>query len=157
MYRQSDGRYVVWIPLKDTNVQLGNNFGNAHHRLLSLECKVRTNPDLKKKYSTFMQEYYLLSHMQLVNSLGQKSVCYSPHHCVFKGNDIRVVFDVSSKSETRVSPNDVLHVGPKIQDDLFDILIRFHAYYYILNANIEKMTRQILVSESDRQYQHLFC
>jgi hypothetical protein len=37
----------------------------------------------------------------------------------------RVVFDASAKSTTGVSPNDILMVGPTIQQDLLSIILRF--------------------------------
>jgi hypothetical protein len=44
-------------------------------------------------------------------------------------------------------------VGPVIQDSLFDILVRFRQYKYILSGDIEKMYRQVSVKECDRDLQ----
>ncbi|XP_063537706.1 uncharacterized protein LOC134747069 [Cydia strobilella] len=44
-------------------------------------------------------------------------------------------------------------VGPTIQDSLFNILIRFRQYRYVLSGDVEKMYRQVLVHESQRNLQ----
>jgi hypothetical protein len=41
---------------------------------------------------------------------------------------LRVVFDGSASNTTEVSLNDPLHTGPKLQEDLFDILLRFRSH-----------------------------
>lgn len=80
-----------------------------------------------------------------------------PHHGVFKkdGGKIHVVFDASCKLQSNLSLNDVLLVGPKIQDDLFDILVHFPQYCYIITADVEMMFCQIVVAENDRPYQRI--
>jgi hypothetical protein len=54
---------------------------------------------------------------------------YMPHHGIFKETSsttkVRVVFNGLEKSSNGVSLNDILMVGPKVQDDLFDIVQRF--------------------------------
>jgi hypothetical protein len=43
-------------------------------------------------------------------------------------------------------------VGPKVQDDLFDILVRFRKHRMAFPADIAKMYRQIQLTESDKDY-----
>ncbi|XP_076660083.1 uncharacterized protein LOC143363372 [Halictus rubicundus] len=43
-----------------------------------------------------------------------------------------------------IALNDALHTGPKIQDDLLHILLRFRIHRYVLTGDIEKMYRQFL-------------
>lgn len=73
---------------------------------------------------------------------------YLPHHCVFKSNKIRVVFDASCKTAAGLSLNDALMVGPVVQQDLISVLIRFRCFIYVFSADIIKMYRQILVDPS---------
>ena len=84
---------------------------------------------------------------------------YLPHHGVVKitsqTTKLRVVFDASAGTSTGVSLNDTLHVGPKIQDDLLYILLRFRSHQYVLTGDIEKMYRQFLVRPEDRKYQQI--
>lgn len=67
----------------------------------------------------------------------------------------RVVFDGSAKTSTGVSLNDTLMVGPKLQDDLFCILLRFRSQIYVLTADAEKMYRQVRVNPEDTSYQKI--
>ncbi|XP_037825830.1 uncharacterized protein LOC119613837 [Lucilia sericata] len=69
---------------------------------------------------------------------------------------LRVVFDASCKTTTNVSLNDILHTGPRLQEDLFKILLRFRKHRYVFSADIEKVYRQIWISEADRKYQLIF-
>ena len=68
---------------------------------------------------------------------------------------LRVVFDGSSKTTNGLSLNDVLLVGPNVQQDLFSILLRFRTHKYVLIADIEKMYRQIRVADEDCHYQRI--
>ncbi|XP_024221799.1 uncharacterized protein LOC112212435 [Bombus impatiens] len=84
---------------------------------------------------------------------------YLPHHNVIKASShttkLRVVFDGSAPSTTEISLNDTLHTGPKLQEDLFCILIRFRSHQYVLTGDIEKMYWQFLVLPEDRKYQKI--
>ncbi|XP_075210146.1 uncharacterized protein LOC142317990 [Lycorma delicatula] len=78
-------------------------------------------------------------------------VFYLPHHAVFKETSLttklRVVFDGSAKSSNGLSLNDTLIIGPKVQQDLFSIILRFRVHNYVITSDITKMYRQILVTQ----------
>ena len=84
---------------------------------------------------------------------------YLPHHCVFKESStttkLRVVFDGSAKTTSGVSLNDILSIGPKLQDDLFEIFLRFRAYPIALTGDIEKMYRQVVLDTSDKDFHRI--
>ncbi|KAF2887346.1 hypothetical protein ILUMI_18827, partial [Ignelater luminosus] len=81
------------------------------------------------------------------------NVYYLPHHSVYKASNtttkLRVVFDVSCKTPNQLSLNDNLMTGPTIQQDIFSISIQFRLVQYVVNADINKMYRQITVDEHD--------
>lgn len=81
-----------------------------------------------------------------------------PHHCVPKieggKTKLRVVFDAFCSSRTGLL-NDYLMVGPKLQKDIVEILLKFRTHTVVLVADIVKMYRQILVRPEDRTYQHI--
>ncbi|XP_026476540.1 uncharacterized protein LOC113382252 [Ctenocephalides felis] len=66
---------------------------------------------------------------------------------------LRVVFDASAKSSNGLSLNDILLPGPRLQKDLFTILIRFRTYRYVFTADIVKMFRQIKIKFEHQDYQ----
>lgn len=82
-------------------------------------------------------------------------IFYLPHHPVEKRDSlttkVRVVFDGSCKTTSKASLNDLLMVGPCIQEDLFNIIFRFRIHQVVLTADVAMMYRQILVDERDRQ------
>lgn len=57
---------------------------------------------------------------------------YLPHHGVIKEpsqtTKLRVMSEGSAPSIIGVSLNDALYTGQKLQEDLFDILLRYRSY-----------------------------
>lgn len=78
---------------------------------------------------------------------------YLPHHVVVKHDKatkkVTVVYDASAKS-VGPSLNECLHVGPKFNQRIFDILMRFRTYKTALVADIEKAFLMISVCLKDR-------
>ncbi|XP_063899931.1 uncharacterized protein LOC135119446 [Zophobas morio] len=105
-----------------------------------------------------MREYEELGHMEKVpnDQLHNPNTYYIPHHSVFKGTKIRVVFDGSMKSDNGLTLNQNLLAGPVIQQDIFDITLRFRTFQYVINADIAKMYRQIYLNTPDRDYHRIF-
>lgn len=161
-YERDDfGRFIVKLPFKCEAVELGNSRALALKRFFSIENKLNKNPQLKTDYVAFMREYRELGHMKVLESPDDNIAhYYIPHHAVIKDSSVttklRVVFDASAKTTNQNSLNDVLLKGPVIQDDLFSILIRFRLHKYVLSADIIKMYRQILVGDSDTEFQRIF-
>ena len=157
--RQPNGRYLVRLPFRHENIELGESRSQALRRFYSLQKKLEANPELKLEYHKVMQEYIDLGHMSLCSNEELEGY-YLPHHAVMKASSattkLRVVFDASAKTSNGLSLNDVLMNGPTIQDKLFEHLLRFRTYIYVLIADIEKMYRQILIHPDDRKFQRIF-
>ena len=154
--RNAEGRFVVQMPIKDDCQKLGYSKANAMKRFLGLERTLHRDDSLFKKYSAFIQEFLDLGHLEKVerSELDTFPSYYLPHHCVLKDDSsttkLRVVFDASSKTTTGVSLNECLLVGPKVQEDLFDILIRFRFFKVAMSADIAKMYRQVELCTKDK-------
>lgn len=161
--RNADGRFIVQLPKRKEKLSLlGNSKEIAIRRFQSLERRLSSNPTLKTAYSEFIHEYIQLNHMSEVSdqTTDESSCCYYlPHHCVVRPDStttkLRVVFDASCASDSGVSLNDALMIGPTLQDDLLSILLRFRTPKFVMIADIEKMYRQILVSPVDRPLQRI--
>ncbi len=160
--RLEDRRIQVALPVKDNICDLGDSENNAIKRFYSLERRLQRDDILKQNYCSFMTEYENLGHMSLINdnNLDTPNVTYYlPHHGVTKADStttkLRVVFDASAKSNTGVSLNDVLMTGPVLQKDLLSITLNFRIHNVVITADIEKMYRQVLVRENDRQLQRI--
>lgn len=160
--RAQDGRYVVKIPVKEINLPqiIGSTRDIALRRLQTLNRKLEKNHKLKDEYTKVMKEYLDLNHMEEVpaNELNDYAI-YLPHHAVTREDkettQVRIVFDASCKGSNNKSLNEQLLVGPPLQDDLRNIIMRWRMKPICFIADIEKMYRQILVSKEDTNYQRI--
>ncbi|XP_062714097.1 uncharacterized protein LOC134290889 [Aedes albopictus] len=155
--RNADGRYVVKLPKREELLpRLDDNWYNATRRFYSLEQSLAKDPEKHAMYQKFVHEYQALGHMREIdpNERDCKSRYYVPHHAVIKMDStttkLRTVFDASCRSKSGLSLNDVLLVSPTVQDTLVTIVIRFRITEFVVSAYIEKMYRQVLVSEQDQ-------
>lgn len=164
--RDSTGRYVVRYPKRmEFHSMIGETKQRAIRRFLQIEKRLDQDPNLRQQYADFMQEYLELGHMKCIGAADDstldvgKTVCYLPHHPVFKESSsttkVRVVFDGSSKSSTNFSLNEALLTGPNIQDELLDLMIPFRKHPIALVADVAKMHRQIRVHEDDTPLQRI--
>lgn len=159
--RDQTGRFIVKLPLKHDARKLGNSYHTALNRFLSQERRFTRNESLKQPYTDFMTQYEQLGHMTRheppVKDTVMPVAYFLPHHLILKMHSVttahRVVFDGSARTTSGYSLNDILKVGPTIQNDLFNILIRFRKHPIILIADIAKMYRQINVDPSQRNLQ----
>lgn len=102
-----------------------------------------------------MLEYETLGHMQVADELDKsKPHYYVPHHSV-RGK-FRVVFDASMKTSNGRSLNDLQLVGPKLQPDLFDLMLQFRAGQVAITADVKKMYRQVRIHPEQWDYQRIF-
>lgn len=154
--RDSTGRYMVKYPkYEDIYSKIGDSYSNAVRRLESLERKLARNEQLKERYYAFMSEFISLGHMRELSPDEKEppTTCYLPHHPVVKESStttkVRGVFDASAKTSSGCSLNDLLLVGPVIQDDLYTIILRFRKHRIVLLADIEKMYRMIKIHPDD--------
>ncbi|XP_076384313.1 uncharacterized protein LOC143262423, partial [Megalopta genalis] len=142
--RNAEGRYVVSLPFNNDKPKLGESKSAAYKRFLSLERKLKRDPELNNQYEAIFKEYLDLGHMSEIPDTNEGH--YLAHHGVLKMSSqttkLRIVFDVSAASSTGLSLNDVLHTGPKIQDDLLYILLRFRTYQYVVTE--DRKYQQIL-------------
>lgn len=155
--RDPSGRYIVRLPFRSNKFESGESKNQALNRFYSLQRKLNANPDLKREYEAVMQEYIDLNHMTL--STDTKDGYYLPHHAVIKSSSettkVTVVFDASAKTSTGISLNDALLVGPTIQNNIFEQILKLRIYAYIVTADIAKMYRQVLTHPEDRKYQRV--
>ncbi|XP_055584842.1 uncharacterized protein LOC129737707 [Uranotaenia lowii] len=162
--RDVSGRYTVRLPLKPNADKLDSCRNLALKRFFMLENRLQRNPELWSQYVEFIREYQLLGHCQTINEADdppQRGKYYLPHHAVLRPSSTttkcRVVFDGSAKSSpSGLSLNNVLTVGPVVQNDLFSIMLRFRKHRYVFTADIAKMYRQVRVHTDDTGYQRIF-
>lgn len=162
--RDESGRYIVKLPFRseDPACKYNNSKDIALRRLKLLERKLERDTKLKRQYSEVIQEYLDLGHMEEVceDKKDMIGTVYLPHHAVIREHKdttkVRVVFDASCKGSNGVSLNNDLMIGPNLQSDLRNLIMRWRLHPICLVADIEKMYRQVKVCEEDIDFQRIF-
>jgi len=156
---QQDRRFVVRLPLKMDSKQLGSSRLSAERRLHATERRLERDTKLKIHYHNFMKEHEHLGHTEPAKPLEGRQPCFFLHHPVFKTTSTttqtRVVFHGGAKTSNGISLNDILQVGPTVQQDLYSIVLRFRTHQVRFTADIAKMYRQINVHPQDRNLQRI--
>ncbi|XP_049277727.1 uncharacterized protein LOC125761030 [Anopheles funestus] len=163
-HRDVNGRYVVRLPFQvGLQEGLGKSKENATKRFLQLERRFNRDPTLKKEYSAVIADYIGKEYMKKVmideTTDDPQNHYYLPHHPVIKASStttkIRPVFDGSAKTDTEKSLNDLLLVGPVIQESLFTLLLKFRMRKIALVADIRQMYLQVKVHHDHTRYQRI--
>ncbi|XP_046145423.1 uncharacterized protein LOC123988715 [Osmia bicornis bicornis] len=161
-YRASNGRYIVRLPFKtEPPVKLGESRPGALQSFCALERRLARDTTTLRMYHEFLSEYASFGHMKKADLLSPitRDCYYIPHHAVFRESSettrLRVVFNASRRSSNGKSLNDLLLTGPKLQQDLVAILIRWRQFQFVYTADVEKMYRQILIDPRDLDYQRI--
>ncbi|XP_062712285.1 uncharacterized protein LOC115269273 [Aedes albopictus] len=161
--RDDSGRFIVRLPFDESKPALGESLTPAIKRMRAMENRFERDPVFHRQYFDFVDEYLALGHMEEVPandlSMAADKCFYLPHHAVMKADSsttkLRVVFDASSSSESGISLNDRLLAGPNINQDLFDVHLRFRSNEIAFAADAEKMFRQVWVHPQDRDFQRV--
>lgn len=157
-YRDTDGKFVVSIPLKPTITELGSSRAVALRRFFSLEKKMQRDDSYRERYIEFMREYEELGHMIEATNINttDEQVYYIPHHAVVTLNKFRVVFDGSCPTDKGLSLNDAQLIGPKLQPDLCETLMRFRRQKIAVSGDIAQMYRQVKIIPEQWNLQRIF-
>ena len=87
------------------------------------------------------------------NDLGR--VHYLPHHAVVRRDKettkVRLVYDTTTHLDGP-SLNDCLHVGPKLNQKILDILLRFRVHRVVVIADIDKAFLMMSMARKDRDF-----
>lgn len=153
-----NGKFIVSLPFKMNRDKVADNRSLALAAFFRLEKRLHLKENLKVEYDRFLNEYLKLGHMEVAEP-NENSKYYIPHREVLRESTttpLRVVFNASSCKKGEISLNEALMVGPKVQKDLFDILLTSQMYKYALTADITKMYRMVEVDETDRDMQRIF-
>lgn len=152
----SNDRYEVSLPWKDPHPALPDNYQLCLKRLHGLLCRLRQDPATLKEYDSIIRDQIKQGIVELVEDpeateVGE--VHYLPHHAVIRKDKettkLRIVYDASAKSNGP-SLNNCLYTGPKFDQRIMDILLRFRSYRVGLIADIEKAFLMVSMSKKDR-------
>ena len=137
----ADGRFVLHLPFKDP-AHPGMK-GIAEACLIRLERRFDRQPEVAKLNRNLMPEYFQLNHVAKVpdDQVTMLFSSYIPYHPVFKRDNPK--------------KNSLLHVGPKLQDEVLDNIICWSFFPIVFSCDIFKMFRQFLIAEEDWDWQRI--
>ena len=147
---------MTWI---EKEPAFENNRKLAVHRFQDLKERFKKNPKLEEDYQKAIKKYIDEGYASLVvdDDLYSDDQFYLPHHGVYKKvygkkeRKLRVVFDGASRWK-RKSLNDGMRSGPKLQNDLAKVLIRFQQGEIAFSADIIAMYSRIRLKPSDARF-----
>ena len=151
----SQGRYQVALPWKEFHDTLPDHYQLSLKRLHSLLCRLLQEPTILEQYDRTIKEQLEKGIIETVDASepAPDKVHYLPHHAVVHTDKtttkLRVVYDASARS-SGPSLNDCLHKGPKFNQLILDLLLRFRSYKIALTADIEKAFLMISIVNHDR-------
>ncbi|XP_071647570.1 uncharacterized protein [Temnothorax longispinosus] len=160
-YRDPSGRFVVSYPFVSDPPTFVGSRSIAVSRLRALERRFKSDPEFRVGYNSFMQDYLDSGHMEVIRNPfpSDGHIYYLPHHGVYKLDStttkLRVVFNAFLRCPNGLSINETLLSGPKLQQDLLAILLRFRAEAIALTADVKQMFRQIWISPEQCDYQRI--
>ncbi len=152
-----DGRYQVCLPWKEFHEPLPDNYSLSVKRMQGLLRRLRQDPEILKEYDRIINEQLEKGIVEIVpDSEPQPAQShYLPHHAVVRRDrtttKLRVVYDASAKSN-EPSLNNCLYKGPKFNQLVLDLLLRFRSYRIALSSDIEKAFLMISVSDKERDF-----
>lgn len=154
-----DGHYEVCIPWRDEVPQLSNNRAMAEKRFINLERSMVKTPKIAERYAAVIQSNIEKGYIEEVKDPVVNTPCwYLPHFPVIREDKsttkVRIVLDSAAKYHGK-SLNDVMLPGPKLQQDLVSILIRFRRGRVALIGDIKEMFSQVRMKRSDQDYHRL--
>lgn len=154
MVKFEDGRYIVSLPWKEPLINLPSNYELSLKRLYSLVRRLRQNDSLFEQYNQVICEQM---EKGIVVEVPHPEECEGNrvhYHAVVKHTStttkVRIVYDASAKSGNSMSLNDSLLVGPKFNQRILDILLRFRVFKTALVADIEKAFLMVGVDRRDQ-------
>jgi hypothetical protein len=152
-----DHRYQVAMPWKVNPRELPDNSQTATQRLISTERRLQKEPELSAAYQAVLDDHLEKNYIRRVNTDTEEtsSQWLLPHFAVVRRDrdttKIRIVFDASARHQG-ICLNDCIHTGPKLQNDLLQVLLRFRRHPVALVCDIEAMYLRIELAPEDRRY-----
>lgn len=157
--RHTGERYEVSLPWKEKHDVLLSNEKQARQRFCSLARRLERDPELRDSYGNALGDFFTFNFLENVplsnpTCIRPTQSYYLPHHPVVKKTSktykVRPVFDASCRGPNGVSLNDCLEVGPSLNPEIPDLLLRFRMAPIVVTSDIRKAFLQMQLNPADR-------
>ena len=145
---------ILWV---DDQPPLYSNKTSAEFRLVSLGKQLQRRPDIAEKYCQVMEANVIKGYVRKVEppEVDDGPSWYLPHFPVMREDKettkVRIVYDSAAKYGG-ISLNDTMLPGPKLQQDVFDVLLLLRNNPVALVADLKEMFAQVIMAKEDRKY-----
>ena len=145
------------VPWKEDRPRLISNRPQAERRLQQVERKLAKDEKIAAAYQQVIDEYLQKNYIRRVPSSEDKSEAewLLPHFPVIRPDrattKVRIVFDASAIYQGRSLNTETL-TGPKLQSNIFDILVRFRKELVALVGDVSQMYHQLVLQPDDRPF-----
>ena len=148
--------YRVCVPWKCDDPVLPNNYKMALNRLENTEKRLKRSPEISQAYSGCINKYIEKGYVRKLAENEHSATRWFLPHFPMLGPDkettkTRIVFDAAAKFE-EMSLNDQIYQGPKLQRELFDVLLRLRRLPIAIVCDIEEMYLRIGIADCDKPY-----
>ncbi|MCG8034838.1 MAG: DUF1759 domain-containing protein, partial [Candidatus Thiodiazotropha taylori] len=148
--------YRVGIPWKSNARVLPDNYEMALSRLENTEKRLKRSPEVATTYQKCIEQYIEKGYVTKVKDHDRAlSKWYLPHFPIIRPDKdttkVRIVFDASAKCKGQALNDEILQ-GPKLQRELFDVLLRFRRKPIALMCDIAEMYLRIGIAKHDKPY-----
>ena len=152
-----DNHYQVSLPWKENPATLPENYNMAKRRLENTEKKLLKNPKIGVAYNQVIDEYIQKGYVRKIpdDEKDPENKWYLPHFAVVRPDKdttkVRIVFD-GAATYNGVSINDIIHPGPKLQQSLLAVLLRFRRHPVAIVCDIAEMYLRIGIHPKERPF-----
>ena len=128
---------------------------------MSTERKLLQDEKLANEYSQIIEGYINKGYVWVLEKEPKNEIkkWYLPHFAVIKPEKdttkTRRVFDTSA-AQNGISLNDIIYLGPKLQRDLVNVLMRFRRYPVAIVGDISEMYLQVKIKEDRSMFRFLW-
>ena len=149
-----NGKYEVGLLWKNENPHLPNNRALAERRLQQFKKKFQRKPEFAEQYKSVLNPYPYKGYARKLTPEEAASTSdrtwYLPHHGVVNPNKskVRVVYDAAAEYGG-ISLNKELLQGPRLNNSLIGVLLRFRKEKVAVASDIESMFHRVACREAD--------
>ncbi|XP_035214153.1 uncharacterized protein LOC118187955, partial [Stegodyphus dumicola] len=115
---------------------------------------------MRKEYTKLIQDQLDDGIVEVYQNKDFESGYYMPHRTVMRPDKetsrVRIVVDASCKGKDSKSLNDLLQVGPNLNPNILDVILKFREHDIAFSVNIEHVFLMISIAEEDRKYLKIF-